>query len=108
MTEGNGAKPAFPKALRLSEKDNVAVVVANLKAGETVTVSGRAVALRSDIPLGHKIALKPIAPGEKIYRYGVPIGSATQAIKIGEHVHAHNIRSDYLVNLHKEIEHGKA
>jgi altronate dehydratase len=48
------------------------------------------------VPLGHKIAARPIAAGEKIIKYGVPIGSATRAIAQGEHVHTHNLQSDYL------------
>lgn len=46
--------------------------------------------------LGHKIASRDIAAGEKIVKYGAPIGSATTAIPAGEHVHLHNMKSDYL------------
>ncbi len=46
-----------------------------------------------DIPLGHKIALKPVAKGERVVKYGVPVGRATEAIKPGQHVHVHNLRS---------------
>ncbi len=40
--------------------------------------------------------MREIAPGEKIIKYGVPIGSAVLRISVGEHVHTHNIKSDYL------------
>jgi hypothetical protein len=43
-----------------------------------------------DIELGHKIALVPIATGEKVFRYGEPIVQATRAIGRGEWVHVHN------------------
>jgi len=44
------------------------------------------------IPFGHKVALRPIAQGEPVFKYGVAIGTATQAIAEGEHVHVHNCR----------------
>ena len=46
--------------------------------------------------MGHKAAVAAIAAGEKIVKYGCPIGSALRAIRVGEHVHTHNIKSDYL------------
>ncbi|MDT7902769.1 MAG: UxaA family hydrolase, partial [Caldivirga sp.] len=46
-----------------------------------------------DIPLGHKIALRDIKAGERVIKYGRPIGVATRDIKVGEHVHVHNVKS---------------
>ncbi len=66
--------------LRLHADDNVlTVIVAN-----------------GPIPLGHKIAARDIAAGEKIIKYGAPIGSAIRDIASGEHVHTHNLKSDYI------------
>jgi altronate dehydratase len=48
------------------------------------------------VPTGHKLALAPVAAGEKVVKYGSPIGSATRDIQPGEYVHLHNLRSDYL------------
>lgn len=48
------------------------------------------------IGIGHKIAARFIAAGEKIIKYGVPIGSATKDIERGMHVHLHNMKSDYI------------
>ena len=45
--------------------------------------------------LGHKIARIAIAPGAPVIKYGAPIGRATQAIAPGDHVHLHNLKSDY-------------
>jgi hypothetical protein len=42
------------------------------------------------------VAARDIAAGEKIIKYGVPIGSATRDIGAGEHVHTHNVQSDYI------------
>ncbi len=43
---------------------------------------------------GHKYALRPIAAGENIIKYGMPIGRATVAIAAGEHVHTHNVKTN--------------
>jgi hypothetical protein len=47
------------------------------------------------IPRGHKIARRAIAVGEKVVKYGAPIGLATQPIQPGQHVHLHNVKSAY-------------
>ncbi len=84
-----------PRLLLLHDSDNVLVVRARLRAGETVHVSGQAVKVPADVPLGHKVARLDIAPGTKVLKYGAPIGSATILIRAGEHAHVHNIKSDY-------------
>jgi altronate dehydratase small subunit len=83
----------------IDENDNVAtVVVEALQAGDTVITNGRIADMRltalHDIPYGHKIALRDIAKGETVYKYGLSIGNATQDIKKGEHVHIHNVESN--------------
>lgn len=55
---------------------------------ETVTV--RAL---DAVPLGHKIALRPIAHGETVIKYGHDIGRAVEAIHTGGHVHVHNVKT---------------
>ena len=47
------------------------------------------------VPIGHKIARGDIKAGDKILKYGAPIGVATADIAAGAHVHVHNVRSDY-------------
>ena len=84
------------RALRLSPDDNILVLLTAVEAGETVFDGGAPIHITTALPLGHKIAARKIASGEKILKYGVPIGSATRPIAAGEHVHTHNIRSDYL------------
>jgi hypothetical protein len=84
------------RLLLLSARDNVLVATATIEAGEEILVNGRSVRVAVKLPLGHKVAVREIALGEKIIKYGVPIGSATLPISTGEHVHTHNIKSDYL------------
>ena len=54
------------------------------------------IVFNNPLGLGHKIALKNIIQGEQIIKYGVPIGSALQDIKTGQHIHLHNMKSDYI------------
>ncbi|MCE5343459.1 MAG: altronate dehydratase family protein [Eubacteriales bacterium] len=81
------------KALQIHPADNVAVALIDLAAGETITVDGHPCALISNVPAGHKFALRPIAPGEPVLKYGQPIGTASTAIAAGEHIHTHNLRT---------------
>ena len=83
-------------AVRLSPLDNIVVLARRVGAGESMDVEGWPITVRQPLGLGHKVALLGIARGEKILKYGVPIGSATCDIEPGEHVHLHNMKSDYL------------
>ncbi len=85
--------------IRLSEQDNVAVATSNLAPGEELVVGALRLVARDAIPFAHKVALRPIAAGEKVVKFGVPIGRATAAIEAGRHVHVHNIKSDYVNNV---------
>lgn len=84
------------RVLVLNDGDNVGVACSDLAAGTEVLVAGRAVTLLGTVTLGHKLALVAMEAGERIIKWGAPIGSATQAIAAGEHVHLHNMKSDYI------------
>jgi hypothetical protein len=84
-----------PKLLLLDPADNVLVAIQALEAGDVLTVAGRRVTMPQRLTLGHKLAARAIRAGEKILKYRVPIGSATRDIALGEHVHSHNMKSDY-------------
>ena len=47
----------------------------------------------SDIPIGHKIALKDLAVGDTVIKYGTDIGKVVKPIKRGEHLHVHNVKT---------------
>jgi hypothetical protein len=81
------------RVLVLNVEDNVAVAVAELAPGEMVEAGGVTVPVTDPIPSGHKVALRPIASGGKILKYGEVIGIATAAIGVGAHVHVHNVVS---------------
>ena len=76
--------------IRIQPRDNVAVALEPLKAGETVL----GVSLLEDIPAGHKFALTDIAENENIVKYGFPIGHATLPIPAGSWVHTHNVKTN--------------
>lgn len=85
------------QAVVIGVKDNVATVVDDFKAGTPIHFflgdQEQSVQLLQDVPLGHKIAIRDISKGEEIIKYGESIGGATLNIKVGEHVHVHNIES---------------
>jgi hypothetical protein len=84
------------KLLLLDPADNVLVAIQTLEAGDVLNVAGRRVTVPARLTLGHKLAARAIRAGEGILKYRVPIGSATRDIAVGEHVHLHNMKSDYL------------
>ncbi len=78
-------------AIIINPSDNVAIALEPLKKGDDITIDGKILfSTAQDIQAGHKIALKDIALGDKIYRYGEPILEATRAISRGEWIHIHN------------------
>ncbi len=83
------------RLLVLAPEDNVAVLREAIPAGETLIVSGLEITVTAYLGAGHKLARCDIATGDKILKYGAPIGSTTRAIATGDHVHLHNIKSDY-------------
>ena len=79
--------------VRITEKDMVAVALTPLQKGSVGHYEGGSVTLLSDLPMGHKVALRDIASGEPVIKYGFPIGQATADIPMGAHVHTHNLRT---------------
>ena len=78
------------KYIKITERDNVAVALDALKAGETVL----GVTLQEDVPSGHKFALEHIAEGSNVVKYAFPIGHATKDIAPGCWVHTHNVKTN--------------
>tara|TARA_B100000029_G_C17010586_1_gene754736 strand:- start:293 stop:592 length:300 start_codon:yes stop_codon:yes gene_type:complete len=82
------------------KKDNVGVVVIDKITPEqdcncwvmendgSVTIKSK-----SEIPLGHKIAMIDLKEGDTILKYGHDIGKVVKAINKGEHVHVHNVKT---------------
>lgn len=83
-------------AIRLSPLDNVAVCCRTVEPGEAFEVDGHALVVTEQVALGHKLALGPLGIGDKVLKYGMPIGSMTAAVAAGGWVHMHNMVSDYI------------
>ena len=77
--------------LILHPKDNVAIALTSLHAGQAVDQDGRSLIALDDIPAGHKLALREIPPGECVVKYGEEIGRTNALIRQGAHAHVHNI-----------------
>jgi altronate hydrolase len=75
--------------IRIHAADNVVIARRQLLAGQAVPEEGLTVS--GLVPPGHKLATRPIAAGEPVRRYDQIIGTATQAIAPGQHVHTHNL-----------------
>lgn len=82
--------------LLLDSSDNILICTCSVSAGTIVSFEGATVRLRDDIGLGHKVARFALAAGDKVYRYGFPIGTMIHAVERGGHVHHHNLASDYI------------
>jgi altronate dehydratase len=90
------ALPIDPRLLQLAPEDNIAVAKTTIPAGQSIVIGGESAVCDRAIPTGHKVAIVAIAAGEKVVKYGAPIGSATCDIRPGQYVHTHNVKSDYL------------
>ncbi len=77
------------KSIKLSDKDNVAVILADVAKGDVAEPV--AITAREPLPRGHKMAVVPIKQGEAVVKYGQIIGFASAHISPGEHVHVHNV-----------------
>jgi L-fuconolactonase len=84
-------------AILLHPDDNVLVCCRAVRAGEQFNIGeNEAVRVLDDIELGHKLARRALSEGEKVIKYGAPIGSMTAAVPAGGWIHLHNMKSDYI------------
>ncbi len=84
--------PLTDLAVLLDAVDDVAVAKQQLFPRTVlVLVDGTEIRTKQMIPMGHKVALRPITEGDQVLRYGQIIGFATKDIAPGEHVHEHNL-----------------
>jgi len=81
------------RAVKIHPADDVAVAVQALNAGDELMVEGERVVLAGDVAAGHKVALRPLARGQTVIKYGFPIGAATAAIAPGAWIHSHNLKT---------------
>jgi hypothetical protein len=85
-----------PRLMLLHPEDDVFVCCSSIAAGDAFLVEGQSVRAAKGITMGHKVARRHLQIGAKVRKYGAPIGSLTAAVAPGDHVHLHNLASDYL------------
>jgi hypothetical protein len=94
----------LPPLLLLHPDDNILVARRDIAAGELVHMDGQNFTIPLAVELGHKLARRALAMNERVLKYGAPIGSMKNAVARGEHVHLHNLRSDYLPSTSRELD----
>jgi altronate hydrolase len=77
--------------LLLQPGDDVAIARTALAAGHQLTTGDGRIVLDDNIPSGHKCAVRRVATGDPVRKYGQVIGFATRPIEAGQHVHGHNL-----------------
>ncbi|MCC0655925.1 UxaA family hydrolase [Clostridioides sp. ES-S-0123-01] len=85
-------------AVIIDEKDNVAVAIEAISKNSEINFKLKDKTIKTitaldDITIYHKLAIKDMSEGDKVTKYGEHIGEANQEIKIGQHVHTHNVKS---------------
>ena len=82
------------RTIVLNPSDTVATCLAEFEAGAELEAGGTRLTVRQPIPYAHKIAIRPMRPGDQVVKYGEVIGIASRAIEPGDWVHVHNVESD--------------
>jgi hypothetical protein len=98
----NGTQTRLPPLLLLHPDDNILVARRDIAAGERVELDGESFTIPAAVELGHKLARRALAQDARVLKYGAPIGSMKVAVARGEHVHLHNLRSDYIPSTTRE------
>jgi altronate dehydratase len=80
-------------AVLVNPKDNIAVAIKEIKAGETVTgIGDLELQANEDIMRNHKVAIAVVAENDPVLKYGERIGFASRPIRPGDWVHSHNLK----------------
>ena len=87
------APTRLARAVRVHPSDDVAVAVDPLEPGDVVTVGDDTIRIREAIPAGHKIALRSLAVGDVVHKYGWAIGRLTAPVDAGGWIHSHNLKT---------------
>ncbi len=82
------------KFIKINEADNVVVALAPLEKDFIIKINDKEVKLLESVEKGHKVALNNMGAGENIIKYGMPIGHTLKAVKAGEWVHVHNVKTN--------------
>ncbi len=87
----------------MDPEDNCATSLEDIPKDKEIEIKeGEVIKINQNIPFGHKFALRDIAVGDLIKKYGQIIGIVTENIKKGDWIHTHNIKSHYLERVANE------
>ncbi len=89
------------EVILLNPRDNVVVVRQTVMTGDALCIDGEIIIAVMDVAVGHKLARHSLPAGAKVVKSGAPIGSLTFAVGCGDHVHMHNLASDYIASHHR-------
>jgi hypothetical protein len=92
----------LPPLLLLHPDDNIVVARRDIAAGESLELDGEVFVNPAPVELGHKLARRSLDSGMQVFKYGAPIGSLRSPVARGEHVHLHNLKSDYVSATHRD------
>lgn len=86
-------------AMIIDKTDHVATCIEAVKKGGKAQLmlngkKGKTIKANQAIPFAHKICIKSMKKGDHCLKYGLPIGSATKDIKVGDYIHIHNLESN--------------
>lgn len=95
--------PHHLDVLQIHPDDNICVATRQLSAGSTIRCNGTVFKLTADVALGGKLALQDLSAGNKVIKFGKPIGTLEVDVPMGGYIHTHNLQSDYL----RTHEHGE-
>ncbi len=80
------------KAIRIDERDNVAVALETLKRGDEIMIDNQVITIKEEIPFGHKVCIQPIA--DLVIKYGFEIGTLSKKVEVGGLINEHNLKSN--------------
>ena len=87
---------SMQSVIQIHPDDNVCVATRPLTAGTEIVCGTARFTLSAACPLGAKLALVALTAGDKVIKFGEPIGSLTADVQVGDYIHTHNLESDYL------------
>jgi hypothetical protein len=87
--------------IQLHNDDNIVVALKTYEKGSVIKINDLEIELKESVGFGHKIAIELIPKQSQVLKYGLSIGSALKEIVPGEHVHSHNLKTDYIVSQEK-------
>ncbi len=82
------------KFIQINPADNVLVCLQDLSKGEVLELEQSSISVQQDVQRGSKLAISELAANSDVIKYGSPIGHTTEAVKAGDWLHTHNLKTN--------------